>query len=125
MKSQAQEDTAPEMALRRALHAKGYRYRVHHPVPGAPRRKIDIAFIGPKVAVRIMGCFWHGCPQHGTWPKSNSDWWRRKIERNKNRDEDTARLLAEAGWRVVTVWEHESPADALERVECNLEAAGP
>jgi DNA mismatch endonuclease, patch repair protein len=77
----------------------GLRYRVDlRPIPGL-RRKADIVFPRIKVAVFIDGCFWHGCPQHATWPKANGDYWRRKILRNRRRDRDTDRKLARAGWR--------------------------
>lgn len=65
----------------------------------------------------VDGCFWHGCPEHGTQPKSNGDWWREKLARNVERDRETDRLLAEAGWLVVRCWEHESVEAATERIE--------
>ena len=65
-------DTALEVALRRILHAHGLRYRVGYPVPGAPRRSIDIAFTRARLAIFIDGCYWHGCPQHSTAPKNLS-----------------------------------------------------
>ncbi|MDF2092583.1 very short patch repair endonuclease [Knoellia sp. 3-2P3] len=102
-------ETAPEMHIRRLLHASGLRYRIHYPVPGRPRRKIDIAFPKARVAVFVDGCYWHACPQHGTMPKSNTEWWQWKLSANTSRDEDTNRVLAEAGWRVMRFWEHESP----------------
>lgn len=64
----------------------------------------------------VDGCFWHGCPEHGTWPKANARWWREKIERNIARDRDTDATLTEAGWLCVRVWEHEDPAAAAARV---------
>lgn len=109
-------DTAPEVALRRALHARGLRFRVAYPVPGQRRRTIDIAFTKAKVAVFVDGCFWHGCPDHGTNPRSNSLWWQEKLAANAARDADTDRVLRELGWRVIRIWEHESPAVAAERV---------
>ena len=66
------------------------------------------------------GCFWHGCPEHGTIPRRNSDWWKWKIERNKARDRDTDEKLAALGWTVIHVWEHEEPATAAERVLATL-----
>jgi DNA mismatch endonuclease, patch repair protein len=69
------------------------------------------------VAVFVDGCFWHGCPEHGSWPKANADWWREKILANRRRDADTDRLFANAGWRVIRIWEHEMPGDAADRVE--------
>ncbi|NEM05456.1 very short patch repair endonuclease [Geodermatophilus normandii] len=116
MSKQPRADTAPELALRRLLHSRGKRYRVGWPVPGMPRRKLDIAFTKAHVAVNVHGCFWHGCPVHATWPASNADWWRQKIEKNKVRDEETRHHLEDLGWTVVEVWEHESPEEALERV---------
>lgn len=112
----ARRDTAPEVALRRALHAAGHRFRVVYPVPGNRRRTIDIAFTRARLAVFVDGCFWHGCPEHGTRPKANSEWWTTKLATNKARDEDTGRLLTEAGWHVVRVWEHEDVRTAMGRV---------
>lgn len=102
-------DTAPEVALRRLLHANGLRYRVAYPVPGQRRRTIDIAFTRHKVAVFVDGCFWHGCPEHGTNPRSNNAWWVAKLAANRARDRDTDRLLETLGWTVVRIWEHERP----------------
>src|SRR5581483_2722570 len=116
MKAQRQRDTAAELALRSLLHGKGLRFRVHYRVPDT-RRTVDIAFPRLRLAVFIDGCFWHGCPQHGTWPKENAAWWREKIEANRQRDADTDRRLVEAGWQAVRVWEHEDPEDAGRRVE--------
>ena len=110
-------DTAPEVALRRELHARGMRYRVAYPVPGQRRRTIDVAFTRAKVAVFVDGCFWHGCPEHGMIPRSNGDWWKTKFAANQARDRDTDRLLSELGWAVVRVWEHEPPHAASDRVE--------
>src|SRR4051794_6179228 len=71
MRKQAVRDTAPELALRSRLHRLGLRYRVSYPVPGAPRKKIDIAFPPRRVAVAVFGCFWHGCAEHKSRPVSN------------------------------------------------------
>lgn len=73
-------------------------------------------FTRTKVAVFVDGCFWHGCPEHGLQPKTNADWWRAKLERNQERDQDTDRRLREAGWLPIRVWEHEDPTEAAERV---------
>ncbi|MCL2466873.1 MAG: very short patch repair endonuclease [Micrococcales bacterium] len=113
-------DTGPEMALRRVLHAAGMRYRVGVPVPGQKRRTIDVAFTRAQVAVFVDGCFWHGCPQHGRAPEANSTWWATKLGANQARDRDTDRLLVEAGWTVVRVWEHEDPHTAARRVQAAL-----
>lgn len=116
MESQRQRDTAPETQLRRELHRRGLRYRVDHPIP-LPRRRADIVFTGQRVAVFVDGCYWHGCPEHATAPKTNADWWRRKLDANIDRDRDTDRRLETAGWLVIRVWEHENLSEAADRVE--------
>lgn len=104
------------MALRRLLHARGFRYRVAgRPIKGV-RRTADLVFGPARVAVFVDGCFWHQCPEHATEPRTNSDYWTPKLERNVERDRETDQLLAEAGWLSVRVWEHEDPHDAAERV---------
>jgi DNA mismatch endonuclease, patch repair protein len=113
MSRQRRRDTDPEVLLRRRLHRLGYRFRVNYPLPGRRRRTIDIAFTRAKVAVFVDGCFWHACPEHATWPRANSVWWREKLEKNRARDAETDELLREAGWRVVRVWEHASVEEAL------------
>jgi DNA mismatch endonuclease (patch repair protein) len=106
-----QRDTPGELALRAALSERGLRYRVDAALPGT-RRRADVAFIGAKIAVFVDGCFWHGCPRHGTWPKANSEWWREKIEGNRRRDRDTDKRLKRDGWLVLRFWEHDNPIDA-------------
>lgn len=109
MQRQARRDTGPEMALRSELHRLGLRYRVNaRPLPGF-RRRADIIFTRARVAVFVDGCFWHGCPEHASTPKANSEWWRDKIAANVARDRDTDSRLQDAGWSVVRVWEHEDP----------------
>jgi DNA mismatch endonuclease (patch repair protein) len=109
-------DTAAEMALRTLLHRSGLRYRVDHPpIPGL-RRRADVVFKAARVAVFVDGCFWHGCPEHATWPKANADFWRQKIQANRRRDLDTDARLAEAGWQVLRFWEHRDPAEAAVEV---------
>ncbi|SDF96398.1 T/G mismatch-specific endonuclease [Lentzea fradiae] len=116
MSKQKTRDTRIEVELRRALFAAGLRYRVHRrPVQGV-RREADIVFTAAKVAVFVDGCFWHGCPEHATWPKNNAEFWRTKIETNRRRDRDTDAKLAEAGWLAVRVWEHETASAAATRV---------
>ncbi|MEU3493665.1 very short patch repair endonuclease [Kitasatospora cineracea] len=108
MSRQVSRDTAQEIAVRRLLHRSGLRYRVNARVPGMPRRTVDILFPGPRVAVFLDGCFWHGCPEHATSPKSNADWWRTKLDRNMDRDRETTDHLTAEGWVVLRFWEHES-----------------
>ncbi|MEU9939583.1 very short patch repair endonuclease [Streptomyces lavendulae] len=116
MSRQKSRDTSVELSLRKALHARGARYRIHQrPVKGV-RREADIVFGPARVAVFVDGCFWHGCPVHATWPKNNADFWREKIEGNRQRDVDTDDRFAEAGWLALRVWEHENVEEAVERV---------
>jgi DNA mismatch endonuclease (patch repair protein) len=80
------------------------------------RRAADIVFVGPKVALFIDGCFWHGCPEHGVQPQANTWYWQPKLERNRQRDNETTAALEACGWAVVRVWEHEDPVVAADRV---------
>ncbi|MEU3335180.1 very short patch repair endonuclease [Streptomyces sp. NPDC006668] len=116
MSRQGSRDTAPEIAVRRLLHAAGLRYRVNVPVPGMPRRTIDIVFPKAKIAVFMDGCFWHGCPQHATQPRANAEWWRAKLDKNMARDIETTEHLTAEGWTVLRFWEHESTEDVAGRV---------
>ncbi|WP_322973424.1 hypothetical protein [Actinacidiphila soli] len=79
-------------------------------------READVLFGPARVAVFVDGCFWHGCPEHATWPRNNAVFWREKIEKDRARDSDTDARLAEAGWASVQVWEHENAAEAAERI---------
>ncbi|PDP89095.1 very short patch repair endonuclease [Glycomyces fuscus] len=116
MRSNKGRDTKPELRLRSLLHAQGLRFRVHQrPLPDS-RRTADLVFKGPRIAVFVDGCFWHGCPSHHRPSNTNATFWRDKVEGNRARDRDTDRMLTEAGWRVVRIWEHEDVASAAERV---------
>jgi DNA mismatch endonuclease (patch repair protein) len=117
MARQATRGTAIEQALRRELHRRGLRYRLHRKPVGGLRREADIVFPRARVAVFVDGCFWHACPNHVTWPKANAEFWRAKIERNRERDRDTDVRLDEAGWAAIRVWEHEHPAEAAVHIE--------
>lgn len=123
MRNQLRQGTAPEMALRRHLHAAGYRYRVGHPVPGMRRRTIDVAFTRQKLAVFVDGCFWHGCPAHFVQPKARRDFWQAKIAANRARDETTDAALLDAGWVVLRLWEHLPVDVAAATVRDSLVAA--
>jgi DNA mismatch endonuclease (patch repair protein) len=116
MQNQRQRDTRVEIAVRRFLHGQGLRFRVNSPPLSDLRRRADLVFRAARVAVFVDGCFWHGCPQHATWPAANRAWWRRKLLTNRRRDGDTDRLLAAAGWLSVRVWEHEDPSRAARRI---------
>ena len=78
-------------------------WRRRSKLPGKP----DFVFPRLKTAVFVDGCFWHGCPKHGTKPKTNAAFWRTKIARNKARDKEVNRLLRAKGWKVMRIWEHE------------------
>ncbi|MCB0867348.1 MAG: DNA mismatch endonuclease Vsr [Solirubrobacterales bacterium] len=78
--------------------------------------KPDVVFTRQKVAVFVDGCFWHGCPEHGTTPKANSDYWKPKLERNMARDREVDFGLTAAGWTVVRVWEHDDPTTVAAKV---------
>jgi DNA mismatch endonuclease, patch repair protein len=100
------KDTKPEMAVRQKLHRLGYRYRVHRKdLPGKP----DLAFSRLRKAIFVHGCFWHGHDNcsYGRLPKSNLEYWSRKLERNKERDAENIRCLLEMGWEVAVVWQCE------------------
>ncbi|WP_260431159.1 very short patch repair endonuclease [Burkholderia stagnalis] len=116
-----QKATDAEVALRRELYRVGLRYRIDYEVLKKPRRVADIAFPGRRIAIFVDGCFWHGCPEHATWPKRNAEFWRQKIETNRLRDADTNERLRSLGWTVLRFWSHESPTDAA-RVVANLVA---
>lgn len=110
------QDTAPEQALRSAVHRRGLRFRKHvAPLKGL-RCRADLVFPRAKVAVFADGCFWHRCPQHASFPKENAAWWRLKLDRNFERDRRNDEALATAGWTVVRVWEHEDAEAAADRV---------
>lgn len=114
-------DTGPERRLRILLHARGHRYRLGYRPVASVRCYPDILFVRAKVAVFVDGCFWHGCPEHASWPKSNAEWWRRKIARTRARDIFLATTLSEAGWLVLRIWEHQDPEEAADLVELALD----
>ncbi|GAB3996378.1 very short patch repair endonuclease [Nocardioides marmoraquaticus] len=124
MRGNRRRDTRPEMRVRRALHARGLRYRVDIAPLAGLRRRADVVFRGPRVAVFIDGCFWHGCPEHGMTPRTNTEFWRAKLDRNRERDVETTLVLAAAGWVVLRFWEHETAGDdAMSDVVRRVEAA--
>jgi DNA mismatch endonuclease (patch repair protein) len=96
-------NTKPEWLIRRGLHARGFRYRLHaRELPGKP----DLVLPKHGAAIFVHGCFWHG---HGChlfkWPASREEFWRAKIESNIQRDARNIAALLDAGWRVATIWE--------------------
>jgi len=128
MRKIGRRDTRPEMAVRSELHALGLRFRKDLPIR-TPSRVIrpDIVFTRLRVALFIDGCFWHRCPIHGNVPRTNTSYWRPKLERNITRDRLVNEALTECGWHVIRAWEHEDPALVARRVANLLviRAAGP
>jgi DNA mismatch endonuclease (patch repair protein) len=116
-------DTKPEWLLRRALHARGWRYFVDRPVRGVSRCRPDLLFPSLLVAVFVDGCFWHFCPAHTHLPRANATYWCAKLLANRQRDARHDAELTRAGWHVVRVWEHDPLEVALATVEAVLVAA--
>jgi len=109
-------DTSPELLVRSAVHSAGLRYRVAARPSKTVRRSADLVFRPQRVAVFIDGCFWHGCPDHFVLPKTNTDYWRAKIDGNQRRDAETDGLLAGEGWRILRFWEHDDPVDVADQI---------
>ncbi len=103
MKGNRSKDTKPELLLRSAIHKRGFRYRLHYDIQGKP----DIVFPSKRVAVFVDGCFWHRCPKCYKEPKTNTNYWRKKISRNQQRAKSVNRQLKRDDWTVMRVWEHE------------------
>jgi DNA mismatch endonuclease (patch repair protein) len=117
MKAVKRSGTKAEDLLRKALTELGLEYQVNaHPLSKSSR-KADVLFPNEKVAIFVDGCFWHGCPIHGTQAKANAEFWHEKIEANKRRDLDTNRQLQENGWLVIRAWEHENPQEVAQRID--------
>jgi DNA mismatch endonuclease (patch repair protein) len=116
MQANRGRDTAPELAVRRAVHALGLRYRVsQRPVKAFPRTA-DMVFASPKVAVFMDGCYWHGCPEHFIPPRTNVEFWNKKIQRNVERDRETRWTLEQHGWLVLRYWEHDDPTEVAQQI---------
>ena len=97
------KNTKPELLVRKALHANGFRFRLHDKkLPGKP----DIVLPKYKTVIFVHGCFWHGheC-KNFRWPKTRKSWWRKKIEGNRSRDRRQNKQLTKSGWTCVTIWE--------------------
>lgn len=111
------KNTRPELMVRRALHALGYRYRLHHrDLPGVP----DLTFPRRRKVVFIHGCFWHAhqdC-KVANRPKSRRPFWDEKFKRNRTRDAANEQALAEDGWRICVIWECETKN--MQKVLCKL-----
>lgn len=114
MRANRRRDTGPELALRKALHRLGLRYRVDFPIRPAGGRLVrpDIVFPARWIAIYVDGCFWHGCPTHGTRSATNRRYWDEKIAANQERDARITAALEVDGWTVLRFWEHEDPDGA-------------
>jgi DNA mismatch endonuclease (patch repair protein) len=126
------KDTKPELALRKALFARGFRYRVHDKhLPGKP----DIVLPKYKTVIFLHGCFWHRheeCKYAGSMPKTNTEYWVSKITSNRERDKINMQKLAALGWNVLIVWEceiqHEYKHDVtplIDKISAELLAQAP
>lgn len=109
-------DTSPEVRLRSAVHARGLRYFVDKAPIRSLRRRADLVFPRIRLAVFVDGCYWHGCPEHHVPPKTNSEYWAAKVERNRRRDADTDARLRQEGWAVLRVWEHADHEEAASEI---------
>jgi DNA mismatch endonuclease (patch repair protein) len=118
MKANRRRDTGPERAVRSLLHALGLRFRIDFPIRADGGRVLrpDIVFPRQRVVLYIDGCYWHGCPEHGTTPATNRGYWQPKIEENRRRDTDQTSRLECSGWTVLRAWEHEDPEAVAARV---------
>jgi DNA mismatch endonuclease (patch repair protein) len=96
-------DTSLERRVRSALHRRGLRFRLSYPLFGKP----DVVFVRARVAVFLDSCFWHGCPLHVRLPKSRTEYWYPKIQRNAERDAQTNAAYARSGWKALRFWEHD------------------
>jgi DNA mismatch endonuclease, patch repair protein len=122
MRATPRRDTAPELAIRSALHRRGWRYRVDARPEPSLRTRADLVFATRRTAVFVDGCWWHGCPTHYTTPTTRGDWWDAKVAANRARDAAATKALEAHGWTVVRVWEHTSTDDAVEIIERALHA---
>jgi len=117
MRAVGSRDTKPEILLRKALFKMGYRFRLYRTdLPGSP----DLVFPKYKAIIFVNGCFWHGhnCKRGNRIPATNSDYWRRKIERNRQNDRKALASLQQIGWRCLTVWECDVTPNNLQKL-CN------
>lgn len=117
MRLQKSKNTSPEIRLVEAFRRRNFKVETHpEDLPGRP----DIVLPNRRLAVFVHGCFWHGCPRPYTEPKHNRNWWRGKIAKNKDRDRRKRFVLRRAGWSVISVWEHEDPDVAVQRIRSHL-----
>ena len=123
MRGNRSRDTAPELSVRRLLHARGRRFRVNLRPDASLRRTADIVFRRHRIAVFIDGCYWHGCPEHYVASRTNKEYWLPKIKANATRDEDTTMKLRSAGWIVLRYWSHVPPEEVVDSILAHLPRA--
>lgn len=113
LRGRVTRNTRPEVELRRALHRRGLRFRLHRAVAG--KYRVDIVLPKWRLAVFVDGCFWHGCPRHSraVFKGPNADRWQRKIAENKSRDARCNAAAQSEGWRVIRVWECDIRRDVM------------
>lgn len=118
MRGNRRVGTRPEAEVRSWLHRAGLRFRKDY-VVRLERRHVrpDVAFTRLKLAVFIDGCFWHGCPHHGTQPRHNAWYWTPKLARNRERDRLATAAMRRRGWVVRRFWEHAPTTEIAERVQ--------
>lgn len=120
-KANRRTDTKPEVRLRSELHRRGLRFRKDFPIQaGEVRVRPDIVFTRIKLAVFVDGCFWHSCPEHGSIPSRNREYWQPKLAANAERDRRVDAALEAAGWNRLRLWEHIDANDAACSVERTL-----
>jgi len=123
MESNTATGTAPEVRLRSALHRDGFRFRKNVRPVAELRCTADVVFPRERIAVFVDGCFWHSCPDHGTLPRTNGEWWRTKLAKTVERDSSNRLTLENSGWTVLRVWEHEDLKSAVAAVRGAVNAS--
>lgn len=111
MRAIRSKNTGPEMTVRRLVYSLGYRYRLHRKdLPGKP----DLVFASRRKVIFLHGCFWHGhdCKRGSRIPKTNIEYWEKKLTRNKSRDAEHKTVLEEQGWSVFVIWECQTKDEA-------------
>ncbi|NBJ10919.1 very short patch repair endonuclease [Microvirga arsenatis] len=115
MRAVKSKDTTPELVVRQLVHGMGYRYRLHaKDLPGKP----DLVFPQRRKVILVNGCFWHGhhCKRGARQPKANAEYWRAKVQKNRDRDRRNEKALREAGWEVLTIWECQTAVSQQEEL---------
>lgn len=113
------KNTKPEILIRKFLHGRGFRFRIHYSkLPGKP----DIVLPKYKVVIQVNGCFWHGHNEckYFILPKTRTDWWKDKIDRTIEKDAINNAELKNEGWRVLTIWECQLKKDKIEKTFSNI-----